>query len=63
MFMVVDNMWNGVVENIIFMIIVVIVEFIFVIFFVKDVELLFEFNIGYEMKEKFIRYWIFFVSK
>lgn len=63
MFMVVDNMWNGVVENIIFMIIVVIVEFIFVIFFVKDVELLFEFNKGYKMKEKFIRYWIFFVSK
>lgn len=63
MFMVVDNMWNGVVENIIFMIIVVIVEFIFVIFFVKDVELLFEFNIGYKMEEKFIRYWIFFVSK
>lgn len=63
MFMVVDNMWNGVVENIIFMIIVVIVEFIFVIFFVKDVELLFELNIGYKMKEKFIRYWIFFVSK
>lgn len=60
MFMVVDNMWNGVVENVIFMIIVVIVEFIFVIFFVKDVELLFEFNIGYKMKEKFIRYVIEF---
>lgn len=43
-------------KNVIFMIIVVIVEFIFVIFFVKDVELLFEFNIGYKMKEKFIRY-------